>query len=83
MTPLELRDADHRLIRERFSVVLERMVLELRGIACLGLEEVTPDRKRGHLPIWPRPNIRVTRGRFAPLVVSAPFRASPIKGSAE
>ena len=44
-TPLELRDADHRLIRERFSVVLERMVLELRGIACLGLEEVTPDRK--------------------------------------
>ena len=45
MTPLELRDADHRLIRERFSVVLERMVLELRGVACLGLEEVTPDRK--------------------------------------
>jgi DNA polymerase V len=45
MTPLELRDADSRLIRERFSVVLERMVLELRGIACLGLEEVTPDRK--------------------------------------
>jgi DNA polymerase V len=38
MTPLELRDADHRLIRERFSVVLERMVLELRGVACLGLE---------------------------------------------
>ena len=30
-TPLELRDADHRLIRERFSVVLECMVLELRG----------------------------------------------------
>jgi len=45
VTPLELRDADHRLIRERFSVVLERMVLELRGVACLGLEEVTPDRK--------------------------------------
>ena len=43
-TPLELRDADSRLIRERFSVVLERMV-ELRGVACLGLEEVTPDRK--------------------------------------
>ena len=45
MTPLELRYADPRLIRERLSVVLERMVLELRGIACLGLEEVTPDRK--------------------------------------
>jgi DNA polymerase V len=44
-TPLELHDADHRLIRERFSVVLERMVLELRGVACIGLEEVSPDRK--------------------------------------
>jgi hypothetical protein len=44
-TPLELHDADHRLIRERFSVVLERMVLELRGVACIGLEDVTPDRK--------------------------------------
>jgi DNA polymerase V len=42
---LELRDADHRLIRERFSVVLERMVLELRGFACIALEDVTPDRK--------------------------------------
>jgi DNA polymerase V len=40
-----LRDADSRLIRERFSVVLERMVLELRGVACIALEEVTPDRK--------------------------------------
>ncbi len=44
-TPLELRDADPRFVRERLSVVLERMVLELRGVACLGLEEVTPDRK--------------------------------------
>jgi DNA polymerase V len=45
VTPLELRDANHRLIRGRFSVVLERMVLELRGVACIGLEEVSPDRK--------------------------------------
>jgi DNA polymerase V len=44
-TPLELRDANHRLIRERFSVVLERLVLELRGVACIGLEDVAPDRK--------------------------------------
>jgi nucleotidyltransferase/DNA polymerase involved in DNA repair len=44
-TPFELHDADHRLIRERFSVVLERMVLELRGLACIDLEEVSPDRK--------------------------------------
>ena len=45
MTPLDLRDADPRFIRERFNVVLERMVLELRGIPCIALEEVTPDRK--------------------------------------
>ena len=45
MTPLELRDADHRLIRERFSVVLERMVLELPRRRLPSLEEVTPDRK--------------------------------------
>ena len=43
MTPLQLRDADHRLVRERFSVVIERMVLELRGVACIGLEEVAVD----------------------------------------
>ena len=42
-TPLELRDANPRLIRERFSVVPERMVLELRGIASLDLEELAPN----------------------------------------
>ena len=45
-TPFELRDADHRLIRGRFGVVLERTVLELRGVACIGLEEVSPGRRR-------------------------------------
>ena len=44
-TPLELRDADPRLIRERIGVVLERMVLELRGTACLQLDEVASSRK--------------------------------------
>jgi DNA polymerase V len=43
--PLALRDADPRFVRGHFSVVLERMVYELRGVPCLGLEEVTPDRK--------------------------------------
>ena len=42
-TPLELRDADPRLIRERFSVVLERMVLELRGVpASISRRSRTP-----------------------------------------
>ncbi len=32
-------------MRERFSVVMERMVYELRGVPCIALEDVTPDRK--------------------------------------
>ena len=45
MTPFDLKRANPRFIRERFSVVLERTVLELRGIPCLALEEAMPDRK--------------------------------------
>lgn len=44
-TPLQLRDADPRFIRDRFSVVMERMVLELRGIPCIDLERSRPDNK--------------------------------------
>lgn len=44
-TPLGLRDANPRFIRERFSVVLQRTVLELQGTPCLPLEDVSPDRK--------------------------------------
>jgi DNA polymerase V len=44
-TPLALRDADPRFIRERLNVVMERMVHELRGVPCLDLEEHSPDRK--------------------------------------
>jgi DNA polymerase V len=44
-TPLELRSADARFVRERLGVVAERLVLELQGIPCLRLEQVSPDRK--------------------------------------
>src|SRR5207237_4827401 len=44
-TPLALKQADPRFIRERFHVVLERLVLELRVVACISLEEAPPDRK--------------------------------------
>lgn len=37
-TARELRDADPRLIRKRFSVVLQRTVYELRGIPCIPFE---------------------------------------------
>lgn len=35
LNALQLRNADPTLIRRRFSVMLERTVLELRGIACI------------------------------------------------
>jgi nucleotidyltransferase/DNA polymerase involved in DNA repair len=43
--PIDLRNADTRFIRERFGVVTERMVHELRGVSCLRLDEVAPDRR--------------------------------------
>lgn len=45
-TALDLRDADTRWIRSRFNVVCERIVLELRGVSCLDLEEMVPARQR-------------------------------------
>lgn len=44
-TPLALRAADPVMIRQRFNVVVQRTVLELRGIPCLDLERDTPDSK--------------------------------------
>ncbi len=41
-TVLKLADTDIRFIRKHFNVVLERTVRELRGEACLGLEEFAP-----------------------------------------
>lgn len=45
-TVQQLRDADPETIRSRFSVVMERTVRELRGISCLSLEEVVPDKQQ-------------------------------------
>jgi DNA polymerase V len=44
-SPLDLKRADPEFMRERIGVVMQRMVLELRGIPCLSLEEATPNRK--------------------------------------
>jgi DNA polymerase V len=44
-TPLALRDSDPRFIRAQFSVVMERMVHELRGVPCIDFEMVAPDKK--------------------------------------
>jgi DNA polymerase V len=44
-TALDLARADRRAIRSKFGVVMERIILELNGISCLALEEVSPDKK--------------------------------------
>jgi len=44
-TALDLAHADRRVIRAKFGVVVERIVLELNGVSCLALEEVIPDKK--------------------------------------
>ena len=41
----DLSRAPRPVIRKEMGVVGERMVLELQGVSCLGLEEVVPDRK--------------------------------------
>lgn len=41
-TAKDLRDADAKWIRKKFSVVMERTVHELRGIPCMPLEEQPP-----------------------------------------
>lgn len=45
-TVRDLRDANAEMIRSHFSVVLERTVRELRGVSCLDLEEVVPDKQQ-------------------------------------
>ncbi|MBF0147124.1 MAG: Y-family DNA polymerase [Magnetococcales bacterium] len=43
---LALRQADECQLRRRFSVVMGRIVLELKGISCLALETIMPPRKQ-------------------------------------
>ncbi|MEO5346483.1 MAG: Y-family DNA polymerase [Magnetococcus sp. YQC-9] len=45
-TVLDLQRVNTRLLRRRFSVVMERIVYELNGMPCLSLEEVVPPRQR-------------------------------------
>lgn len=41
----QLRDSDTRHMRKGFSVVMERLILELRGISCLEFEDVSPKKQ--------------------------------------
>lgn len=46
LTVRQLHDANAESLRNRFSVVLERTIRELRGVSCLDLEEVVPDKQQ-------------------------------------
>ncbi|MEL7314838.1 MAG: Y-family DNA polymerase [Cyanobacteria bacterium J06559_3] len=41
-TAKELKEADPSALRQRYNVVMERIVLELRGIPCLEFEDIAP-----------------------------------------
>ncbi len=45
-TVLDLKRASAKRLRERFSVVFERIVAELNGVACLELDDVVPDKQQ-------------------------------------
>ena len=44
-TALQLRNADLKSMRKRFSVVMERTILELRGISCIEFD-ADPEKKK-------------------------------------
>jgi DNA polymerase V len=46
LTVEALRRADPKTIRQEFSVVVERTVMELNAIPCLSLEDVTPAKQQ-------------------------------------
>ena len=42
---LDLKKADPKRMREQFSVLMEKIILELNGIVCVELEDIPPPRK--------------------------------------
>jgi len=43
---LELKYSAAKRVRAEFGVVMERIVAELNGVACIGLDEITPPRRQ-------------------------------------
>ena len=50
-TILDLRDASPKEIRTQFGVVMERTCNELRGISCLELADIAPEKKLCRLEV--------------------------------
>ena len=44
-TAYDLSAVDARTFKRKFSVILERTILELRGISCIGIEKVEPKKE--------------------------------------
>lgn len=44
-TAKDLRDSDTSVMRKKYSVVMERIILELRGVSCLEFEDIQPKRQ--------------------------------------
>ena len=44
-TALDLRNSDPQEMRKRYNVVMQRLILELRGIPCLHFEDVEPKKE--------------------------------------
>jgi DNA polymerase V len=44
-TALDLKQAPDAFIRQKMTVVGHRLLQELRGVSCLSLEEIEPQRK--------------------------------------
>lgn len=44
-TAKQLRDADAKLLRKNFSVVMEKIIQELRGVSCIPLEDIQPKKQ--------------------------------------
>ncbi len=45
-TALDLKNADPHKIRQQFSVVMQKTVMELNGTVCIELEEIAPPKKQ-------------------------------------
>ena len=44
-TAQDLRDADDERMRKTYNVVMQRLILELRGVSCLGYEQIAPKKQ--------------------------------------
>jgi DNA polymerase V len=44
-TAKDLRDSDPDAMRRQYSVVMQRLILELRGYPCLGFEDIQPKKQ--------------------------------------